>query len=220
MKQLTEKNKKICKSIMLLIMFIIIIAGIIVTAVLGFNKELKYKQTQSIDVYVEKEFDLSKIKEIANQVFGKSNMIKVIEIYEDMFTVQAENITEEQKNDFLNKVKENYEFKQTIEDTTINTVPATRIRDMYKKYVIPFAISGILVLAYMIIRYYKKGILQVLVRTVCIPVFAEAVLLSIIAITRLPVGRFTPVFVLLVYIISIFFVIRQNEKSEDKIIEN
>ena len=91
---------------------------------------------------------------------------------------------------------------------------------MYKKYVIPFAISGILVLAYMIIRYYKKGILQVLVRTVCIPVFAEAVLLSIIAITRLPVGRFTPVFVLLVYIISIFFVIRQNEKSEDKIIEN
>lgn len=100
MKQLTEKNKKICKSIMLLIMFIIIIAGIIVTAVLGFNKELKYKQTQSIDVYVEKEFDLSKIKEIANQVFGKSNMIKVIEIYEDMFTVQAENITEEQKNEF------------------------------------------------------------------------------------------------------------------------
>lgn len=220
MKQLTEKNKKVCKNILLLIMLIIIIAGITVTAVFGFNKELKYKQSQSIDVYVEKEFDLSKIKEIANQVFGKNNMIKVIEIYEDMFTVQAESITEEQKNDFINKVKENYEFKQTAEDTTINTVPATRIRDMYKKYVIPFAISGILVLAYMMIRYYKKGMLQVLARTIYIPVLAEAVLLSAIAITRLPIGRFTPVFVLLVYIVSVFFVIRQNEKSEDKIIEN
>ena len=43
----------------------------------------------------------------------------------------------------VSAVKENYEFSQTAEKTNITTVPATRIRDMYKQYVLPFAISGI-----------------------------------------------------------------------------
>ena len=47
MKQLTEKKKKI---FLLSIIALIIVAGIIVTVVFGFNKELKYKQNQSIEI--------------------------------------------------------------------------------------------------------------------------------------------------------------------------
>jgi len=110
------------------------------------------------------------------------------------------------------RVKENYEFKQTAEETTINTVPATRIIDMYKGYILPFTISGILVLVYMVIRYYKKGILKVLARTVAIPVFGELFLLSVIVIARIPVGRFTPILVIGMYIAAILIVIKENEK--------
>ena len=205
-----QKNIKI---VVISIMTLVILAGIVVTGIYGFNKELKYSKSQSIDVYIEQEADLSKIKEIVNENLNNSNnMVQTVEIYKDLVTIRAEEITDEQKNNIVNKVKENYEFSQTAEDTTINTVPETKLIDMYKKYIVPFSISGILVLVYMAIRYYKKGILKVLGRTIVLPIFGELFLLSIIAITRIPVGRFTPVLVIAMYVASILMVIKQNEK--------
>lgn len=209
MKQITEKNKKICAFILIAL---IIMAGIIVTIVFGFNKELKYQQSQSVEVYVEQKVDRAKIKEIANEVLGRNNMIQTIEIYQDMVSIRAKNISEEQKNDIVNKIKENYEFEQTAEDTTINTIAETRIRDMYKKYVLPIIIAEVLVLIYMVIRYYKNGIIKVAMSTIFVPVIGELVLLSIIAITRIPLGRLTPILVIAVYIISLLCVINKNEK--------
>lgn len=206
------KNKNI-KIIVIVIMTLVILAGIVVTGIFGFNKELKYSQGQSIDVYIEQEADVSKIKEIVDENLGNSNnMVQTVEIYKDLVTIRAKEITDEQKNNIVNKIKESYEFSQTAEDTTINTVPETKLIDMYKKYIVPLIISGVLVLVYMAIRYYKKGILKVIGRTIILPIFGELFLLSIIAIARIPVGRFTPVLVIAMYIASILMVIRQNEK--------
>ena len=205
-----QKNIKI---IVISIMTLVILAGIVITGIYGFNKELKYSKSQSIDVYIEQEADLSKIKEIVNENLNNSNnMVQTVEIYKDLVTIRAKEITEEQKNNIVNKIKENYEFSQTAENTTINTVPETKITDMYKRYIMPFTISGVLVLVYMTIRYYKKGIIKVLARTIAFPVFGELFLLSIIAITRIPLGRFTPILVIAMYIVSILMVIKQNEK--------
>lgn len=204
-----QRNKKI---IAIAILALIILAGIVVVNILGFNKQLEFKQGQSIDVYVKKEIDEKKIKEIANEVLGKENMVQLVEIYKDMVTIRAEQITEEQKNNIVNKVKENYEFEQTAEETVINTVPATRILDMYKHYVVPMLISGVIILAYMLIRYNKKGVIKVLLRTILIPIIAELVLLSLIAITRIPLGVYTPILVIIVYLASIVFVTKKNEE--------
>ena len=82
------------------------------------------------------------------------------------------------------------------------------VRDKKPKWVL----TGVIVFVYMIIRYRKIGILRVILRTLLIPIVAELVLLSIIAITRLPLGKFTPISVIAVYIISILYVIKRNEK--------
>lgn len=205
-----QKNIKI---IFIALVALVILIGIVVVGIWGYNKELKFEKSQSIDIYVEQKVDESKIKNIVHEALGDANYtVQTVEIYKDMVTIRSEQITEEQKNNIVNKIKENYEFKQTAEETTINTVPATRIIDMYKRYILPFTISGILVLVYMVIRYYKKGILKVLARTVAIPVFGELFLLSVIAIARIPVGRFTPILVIGMYIAAILIVIKENEK--------
>ena len=204
-----QKNIKIISTA---IIALIILAGIVVVGIYGFKKELRFEQSQSIDVYVGQSVDESKVKGIVHDTLGTNSMVQTIEIYKDMVTIRAKEITDEQKNNIVNKMKENYEFEQTAENTTINTIPATRIVDMYKKYVIPFAISGVLVLIYMVIRYYKKGILKVLARTVVIPVFGELFLLSIIAIARIPLGRFAPILVIGMYIATVLIVINENEK--------
>ena len=204
-----QKNKKIIISA---IIALTIILGIVVINVWGFYKELRYAESQRIDIYVEQTVDAKKIKDIANEVLGLHNMVQVVEVYEDMVTIRAKTISEEQKNNIVNKVKEIYQFEQTAEKTDINKVPETRIRDMYKQYIIPFAISGILVLIYMLIRYYNKGILKVLLNVILIPIIAELLLLSWMAIVRIPIGRFTPSLVILVYVASVWYTMKQIEK--------
>ena len=204
-----QKNKIIIASS---VIALIIIAGIVAVYMWGFNKELRFSQTQKIDIYVEQKVDKNKIKEITNEVLGMHNMVQTIEIYEDMVTIRAISISEQQRNSIVNKVKENYEFEQTAEKTEIDTIPATRFRDIYKQYVIPFVISVVLIVAYMAIRYYKKGLLKVILKTVLIPVIAELLLLSWMAIVRIPVGIFTPTFIILVYAASIWLVIKEIEK--------
>ena len=134
------------KKILVAVVIIILIAGIIVTAALGLNKELRYQELQSFDIYLEQNFDMSKIKQIANDVLGKKNIVETVEIYKDMITIEAPSISEDQKNEIVNKIKESYEFSQTAENTTINKVPTLRIMDMFKSYVIPFVISAIVIL--------------------------------------------------------------------------
>ena len=204
-----QKNKIIIASS---IIALIILAGIVVVGIWGFNKELRFAQSQKIDIYVEQQVDTDKIKTIANEVLGMHNMVQTVEIYQDMVTIRAVSISEEQRNTIVNKVKDIYEFEQTADKVNIDTVPATRIRDMYKQYILPLIISGILVVAYMVIRYYKKGILKVVATTIFTPVIAELVLLSWMAIVRIPIGRFTPILIILVYIASIWFVMNKNEK--------
>ena len=202
--------------IILAIAMIIVIAGIIVASTIGFNKQLRYQDSQKIDIYVASEVDVDKIKSIANEVLGKQNMVQTIEIYQDMVTIRAKSISDEQKDSIVNKIKENYEFEQTAEKTEIKDIPATRIRDMFKKYVLPFVLSFIIILVYMVVRYRQKGILNVFAQTMAIPVLCEILLISLIAITRIQVGVYTPTLVLVVYLASITYTVIKVEKQADK----
>ena len=200
------------KIFIIAIIAIIILAGIAVICTIGFNKELRYENSQKIDVYIAQTIDLNKVKEITDEVLGKDNIIQIVEIYNDMVTIRAKTITVDQKERIINQLKEIYEFEQTAEDTTIDNIPATKIIDLYKSYIMPFAISGILILVYMLIRYRKIGILQVLARTIIVPVVGELLLISVIAIARIPVGRFTPTLAIAMYVITILYVTNKNEK--------
>ena len=127
-----------------------------------------------------------------------------------------DSVYEEYDEKLVNKVKENYEFEQTAEKTEVKDIPATRIRDMFKKYILPFILSFIIILVYMVVRYREKGILNVLLQTIAIPAFCEILLISLIAITRIPVGVYTPTLVLVVYLASITYTVIRVEKQADK----
>ena len=68
----------------------------------------------------------------------------------------------------------------------------------------------------MLIRYHKKGLLPVMLNTILIPIIIELVLLSVLVITRIPIGIFTPSLILIVFIISMIIVINRTEKLKDR----
>lgn len=202
--------------IILAIAMIIVIAGVIVASTIGFNKQLRYQDSQKIDIYVASEVDVDKIKSIANEVLGKQNMVQTIEIYQDMVTIRAKSISDEQKDSIVNKIKENYEFEQTAEKTEIKDIPATRIRDMFKKYVLPFVLSFIIILVYMVVRYRQKDVFKCFCSNNGNSGTLRDTIISLIAITRIPVGVYTPTLVLVVYLASITYTVIKVEKQADK----
>ena len=86
-------KKKNIKIIAIAIMSLVILAGIVVVGIFGFNKELRYGQGQVINVYVEQMVDVTNIKKLVNECLaGKTNMVQTVEIYQDYVTIKAKEI--------------------------------------------------------------------------------------------------------------------------------
>ena len=97
-KKMTKKSK-----IIITIITLIIIAGIIVTLTVGLNFDLSYKDSNRIELYLQKDFNVSDIKQITDEVLqGEEVIIQKVEVYEDTVSIRAKEITDEQKQNLVN----------------------------------------------------------------------------------------------------------------------
>lgn len=191
--------------ILTVLIAIILIVGAIVIATKGLAFELKYQNSQKVELNIGKEFKTEDVKQITNEVFDNQPVkIQAIEVYKDAISITTTEISEEQKTNLVNKINEKYETKLKSEDITIESIPHTRGRDIIKPYITPFIIITIIILVYLMIRYYKLNSLKVLIESIGIIALSQMVLLGIMAITRMPIGEFTIPMVLLVYMISTY----------------
>lgn len=199
MKKMIKKQKVVS-----IIIAVIIIAGAIVTGIMGLNYDLRYQETKKIELYISKDFEISDIKAITDEVMGKEPVIiQKVEVYEDSVSITAKDITDEQKQNIIEKINEKYETELSADSTQIQTIPHTRGRDIAKPYIAPFVIATVIILLYMAVRYRKIGIGKTLLKTILISVVAQATLLSVIAITRIPVGRLTIPMIVTVYMLTL-----------------
>ena len=199
MKQLYQ-NKKIIIAISILL----IIVGVIVALTAGFNKELKYRDTQRIELDLGKEFEKSEMKDIVNEIIGQNNIVENINEDDDAIAIISEEITEDQKNQLISKINEKYETQIESENIQIINVPQVHLRDVIIKYIPPFLITGGIVIAYMLMRYFKLGTTKVIGITVLGNIITQCILFSIIAITRIPTGRFTIPMVITVFVFTLY----------------
>ena len=216
MNKLTKKTKAIC-----LILAVVIIAGIVVMATVGFNIELSMQKNNRIELYLEKDFEISDIKNIANEVFqNKPTVIQKVEVFGDTVSITANEITDEQKQQLVEKVNEKYSLELNADSTEIEKIPNERLRDLISPYIFAFSLATGLIILYMILKYKKLGMLNILIKTLCTIVIAQATLFSVIAITRIPVGRLTIPMVIIIYLTSLFIYTGNKEKQLAKIKED
>lgn len=216
MEKLTKKNKLI-----ILILAVIIIAGIAVIATIGFNFELSMQKNNKVQFYIEKDFEISDIKNIANEVFGNEQVvIQKVEVFEDTVMITAKEINEEQVKSLVGKLNEKYELELDADSVEIEEIPNMKLTDLLMPYVYGFCLASILIIVYMMLRYKKLGIAKVLIETILTIVIPQAVLFSVIAITRIPVGRLTIPMVIIIYLTSLFIYTCNQEKQLAKIKED
>lgn len=209
MKQITKKQK-----IIFVILAVVILAGIVVTCTIGFNFDLRFQDTKKVELYLKNNFEISDIKEIAKETIpDQAVIIQKVEVYEDSVSIIAKEITEEQKQNLINKINEKYQTEISAEDTEIVSIPHTRGRELLKPYILPFIIATAIILVYMAVRYRKLGAIKTVLKVAIISCLAQVVLLSVIAITRIPVGRLTIPMVITVYLLTLVALTTKYEKQ-------
>ena len=207
--KLTKKTK-----IIIGVIALIIVVGIIITLTAGLNFDLRYEESKRVEFYLETDFNISDIKQITDEVMpGENVIIQKVEVFEDTVSITAKEITEEQKQNLVTKLNEKYGTELSAETTDIETIPHTRGRDIIKPYVVPFMISTLIVLIYMAVRYRKIGVISTLLKTILLSILAQLTLLSIMAITRIPVGIVTIPLVIIVYLLTLFGITTYFEKQ-------
>lgn len=210
-----EKIKKNKKIIIGILIAIILIAGIAITLTIGLNFDLNYQETKQIQLNLGTEFDKNDIKEITDKVFsGQKVMIQTVEVFKDAVSIRTTDITDEQKQSLIDKINEKYESAEIEADSVeIETIPHTRGRDIVKPYIAPFALATFIILVYMAFRYKKIGSTKTILKTLGMVILMQAILLSIIAIARIPIGRVTIPLVLGVYSLTLIGLTTSFEKQ-------
>ena len=212
MKQLIKS-----KQLKIVLIVLIILAGIVMIAVKGFNFDLKYQDTQRVELYLQTEFNISDIKEITDDVFGSQKvMIQKVEVFEDSVSITTTSISDEQKSNLITKINEKYGTELTAEDTQVENIAHTRGRDIIKPYIIPFIVAVVATLVYLGIRYYKLNLVKVVAKSIGILLLTQILLFCIMAITRIPIGRLTIPMVLLVYLVTLYAMTNRFENNLNK----
>lgn len=212
------KNKIIAVALLL-----VIIAGVVVIALKGVNYELKFSDSKELDLYIAKQISVNDIKPIVKEVMGNQAIsVRYIEEYGDSVAIITRDMTDEQKTEIINKINEKFGSEIKADSTELITLSHVRGRDMVKKFVLPFVISTFIILVYLAIRYFKLGLVKVLLKSIIAIVLGQAELLSVLALTRFPIGRTTTLLVLTVYLVTLVVLTTryENKLQEIKAEEN
>lgn len=210
---------KVMKRVVSILLICLLIAGIIVIGVKGFNVGLKYSENTQIAINIGKTFEINDIKQITSEVFkGQRVIIQKVELYEDMVQITVKEASEGQINELNTKINEKYELENSIDDVEVVQNANVRLRTLIKPYILPISILSIVTILYAMIVYRKQGILYVLYTTAMAIVAPQAILSSLYAVTRIPINRLTSIIAVVVYIASItitmiYFGKKKNSKE-------
>lgn len=204
----------------------VIIAGIIITATIGLNADITYSKNVEIDAYIGKTAEIKDIKQIAKEVFGNEKIIvQKIELFDDMFSITMKDKSDDELNEkveqFTNKLNEKYSTELKVDnDITIVHNSKIRLSSIIKPYAWPIAISTVIILAFVAIRYKKIGLVKTIASYAGFVLLVEGVYFGLLAITRFPINRFViPVGLALMIITFTTLSFKNEQKLQEKIDE-
>lgn len=180
------------KKILIAVMACIIIVGFAMIGFVGLNFDINYTANKEIDIYLGTQFEISDIRGLVKEVIeNETTVIQKVELYEEIVSIKVKEISDEQIEQLLTKINEKYNLEIKKDDITITNNPNLRGRDLVKPYILPIAISVVLVLVYAGIKFYRVNSIEVISKLIGLNIIAQLFYVSVLAITRLPVNKLT-----------------------------
>ena len=209
------KNKKI----LIYSLIVFILAGMTVILLKGFKVDLMIREHDSIEYTVGTDFNIKEIEDIAKeQLNGKAVKLRIIEVFNDAVSINSLEITDEEKNNIVNKLNDKYTNQIDINEVNIISNPGLRLREIAKPYILPTIISIILIYISYCIRFYKYSTfnLKIILESIITITFIDLLLLSLIAILRIPVTTITIPVIIFITMFSIIVYFSKEKNSITK----
>lgn len=200
-----------------LILIVTIIAGLIVIFTTGFNVNIATKASEQININIGEKFENKDIKQIAKEVLGKEVEVQKAGDFEDQAVISADQITQEQVTQIINKINEKYGKEVSTDGVKVTNIPATRLSDLLMPCVASFILVTVLILIYFAIRYRKQDIKKVIGITLITLAILEILVLSIIALLRIPVGQNLVSISFITYCVGMFCITTIFENKAQKL---
>ena len=210
---MSTKNK-----ILYIIAILVIIAGIVVWKLKGFNLELQYSTRDQLNLNNNTAINTDEVRQIVSETLGNTGfIIQEIETFGNSVSIVAKDITDEQKSQIIQKFNEKNGTELKTEEIQINSIPFTRVKDVIRPYVIPGIIITLIILGYFYIRFSGLDKRKIIAKTIIYVIGFELLLYSIIAITRIPFGRVAVASGIALYAIVITWLTSkfENEKEDN-----
>lgn len=210
----TNKNNK---KILILGIILLVLAGIIVVALKGFDVSLMFGKHESIEIKLDSKIDLNIIEEVCSEIFtDKEYVVKELEVFGDSAQINVEVLNDDEKINLVNKINEKFGTSKTVDDLKISNISNKRIRDIAKPYAVPMVCSFALVFIYMAIRFRKINSLKIIIGFIGKVLLCEAILLSIIAIARMPTNGLVVNFLVIIAVAQLIGVLANSERKLNK----
>lgn len=170
------------------IIAIILIAGIVTFFIHGFNIGNVYGSYTKIGLYIETGVNKDEVTQIVNETFGNPEaLIQDVEYFGEMVLITMPQVTSEQIDNFLAKINEKYSLEYKAEDLDIFNMPALTFYEVAEPYIWPVALSVVLGIAFMAIRYSSLGVIKVIGKSILSIIVLQAVIVSLYLIFNLPI---------------------------------
>lgn len=210
--------------------------GIVTCITIGFEKGVNYEASKKIIIEFKENFDIADIDGISKEIFGEGKYkLDYIDKFKAGVIISAKDITDEQTINLENKLKEKYtSFKdeekndETTEEHNHNEIlykidmAETKSYDIVRDYIKPMIIVAIVVIILFAIVFRKIGIVKSVIIPTIMILGINALYISIIAITRLPINEYVVTGEIFVYGMSLILtcIYTKRVKEETKITNN
>ncbi len=199
------------KKISLLISIILILIGAVIFATMGFNYDLAYGTGKRIVVPMKDDFAIEDYNNISKEVYGDAK-VELISIFRDGVSITVKDTNDEQLDTLVSKVNEKYGYDYTRDELKVTEISKVEVLDILKQALIPVLTTLLIVLVYMMIRYRKMGLVNIILNLFLPVIIMQLLVLSIYLICRIPVTNILLPVLLTVYILSVIYSTKQLEK--------
>lgn len=106
------------KKKIIILSIVVILIGIVMVAIKGFNVNLKYRAHEVAIISIDQDYSVKDIKNIAKEVLGKKEVqIEKYGTYSESVAIHSDEISDEQLQNIVNKINEKYNVNQKISIT-------------------------------------------------------------------------------------------------------
>lgn len=208
------------KQIIFGIALVIIVIGIVMQCMLGFNISFNNGTYTSINVYMTKAVELDEVKGLVGEIFKGEYKVEYTDEFSDTISIKVTGMSDEQIQELQNKLKEKYEFEEGANHIVITTIPTIRVFDLIRDYIMPISLTFVIVLAYFAIAFRKLGIYKSLIEPAISIILIGGVYVSILAICRIPINEYVIPLGIFIYIVSLLgFTMCLSGKSRELVVK-